>query len=136
MPLQHPLPQKLNTLPLAIMTIPLALTSLFSMKIAKILGHVAIIRISSIAQFLALLIAPSMPNYELFLVFYLAINCLAFSLVGYPAMSCVWSYYVRSEGKVTGIVLSAFGVANFVYVLLITGLVNPHNAKAMLDVVL
>jgi hypothetical protein len=55
----------------------------------------------------------------------MTVNCLAFSLVGYPAMSCVWSYYAKNEGKVTGIVLSAFGVANFVYVLLITGLVNP-----------
>jgi len=45
-------------------------------------------------------------------------------------MTCVWSYYAKSEGKVTGIILSSFGVANFVYVLLITGLVNPLNEKA------
>lgn len=51
-------------------------------------------------------------------------------------MSCVWSYYAKSEGKVTGIVLSCFGVANFVYVLLITGLVNPTNAKATQEVYL
>lgn len=61
-------------------------------------------------------------------------NGAAFAVNGYPAISCLWSYYKNKEGKVTGIVLAAFGLANFFYVILITYLINPNNEKATLVV--
>lgn len=71
-----------------------------------------------------------MTTYLSFLTFYLLCFGLGYSCVAFPVFSCVWSYYKKSEGRVSGLLLGAYGIASVFFVILITYLSNPTNEPA------
>lgn len=80
------------------------------------------------------MIAPTATSYESFIFFYFVVFAFGFSTSAYPLLTCLWSYYSKSEGKVTAVIFAGFGISNFIFVLLITFLVNPDNKEANLIV--
>jgi hypothetical protein len=71
-----------------------------------------------------------MPTYLTFILFYLFIYGLAYSTIAFPVFTCTWSHYKKSEGRVSGILLGAFGLASVLFVVLITYVTNPTNQPA------
>ncbi|CAD8044553.1 unnamed protein product [Paramecium primaurelia] len=119
-----------NTLPIAIMALPIALITIFSVKIAKKVGFILHIRIATIIQCASLLIAPYMPTYLTFLIFYIFFYGIGYSSVAFPVFSCTWSHFKKSEGRVSGLLLGAYGFASVIYVIIITYISNPNNQQA------
>lgn len=76
---------------------------------------------------------PLMPNFYAFMVFYLFLPSMAFSLATFPAFACLWSYFPTSQGKVTGIVGGILGFSSFIFLIGVTYLFNPNNQPATLE---
>lgn len=68
-----------------------------------------------------------MQTYLTFILFYLCIFDCGYALQAFPTLTLLWSHFKGKEGKVSGIVFAVFGVATFVFIVLITYLVNPDN---------
>jgi len=114
-------------MPIALIGLPCAILSLYSIKIAEKLGFENLIRFCAFTQLFSLIIAPYMDTYLNFIIFYLIIVAIAYSLLGFPLLNCLWSHYNKTEGKVTGILFGIFGLSTLLFLLLVTYLVNPYN---------
>jgi hypothetical protein len=77
-----------------------------------------------------------MPTYQTFILFFLVLNGFLTALLNYPLLGCIYSYYSKNEGKITGILIGIFTFANLIFVLIVTFLSNPRNHEADLDVIL
>lgn len=66
-----------------------------------------------------------MPTYLTFIICYIGIYGLGYSIAAFPIFTCTWSHYKKSEGRVSGILLGAFGLATVCFVILITYITNP-----------
>ncbi|CAD8053598.1 unnamed protein product [Paramecium sonneborni] len=119
-----------NTLPIAIMALPIAVITIFSVKIAKRIGFKLHIRIATTIQCASLLIAPYMTTYLTFIIFYIFFYGIGYSSVAFPVFSCAWSHYKKSEGRISGLLLGAYGFASVIFVIIITYISNPNNQQA------
>ncbi|CAK64375.1 unnamed protein product (macronuclear) [Paramecium tetraurelia] len=122
-----------NTLPIALMGIPLAAASVYSLKIADRIGYEKLIKITTSLQFLSFLLALHANSYLEFIIFYLGFIGLGYALMAFPLLKCLWSHFSEEEGMVTGILFGVFGFATFFYLLLVTYIVNPNNEQATLS---
>ncbi|KAM3142213.1 hypothetical protein pb186bvf_005622 [Paramecium bursaria] len=126
--------QKYNTIPVAIMALPAAIITIFSVKLAKKIGFRTLIRLICILQFLALLLAPYSEKYQQFIFLYFLVFGIGYSFIAFPVVTCIWSHFKEKEGKVTGLLFGVFGLATFCFVILITYIVNPSNERATLAI--
>lgn len=116
-----------NTLPIALMALPIALLTMVSLPIAKRVGHALLIRTVAAIQFMCLLLASQMTTYLSFILFFLVGNAMCYAISIYPLLACIWSHFPKNEGQVMGFVLGVFSFATLFYVFLITYLCNPQN---------
>ncbi|KAM3135724.1 hypothetical protein pb186bvf_012121 [Paramecium bursaria] len=108
--------------------------TIFSLQIAQKIGILFHIRFLGILQCACLLIAPYTQNYFLFLAtFYVLFGILEF-VSGYPATTCLWSYYKGKEAVIQGLISAVVGLGIVIFILLITYLVNPDNKSASIQV--
>ncbi|KAM3137441.1 hypothetical protein pb186bvf_010414 [Paramecium bursaria] len=120
----------LNTIPIALMALPLALLSVYSISLGQYFGIVRMIRGCALIQLITLLIAPYQKTYIMFILFFLIIVGLCYSLLVFPLLKCLWSHYSHTEGKVTGILFAFFGLSTLIFLLSITYIINPDNQHA------
>jgi MFS family permease len=100
------------------------------MRIAERFGYQRTILAAQIIQTVGMIISPFMPNFYLFLFFYLFLPGLSFGLCAFPTMGCVWSHFRQNQGRITGILLGFFSFMSLGYMVVLTFMINPHNQGA------
>ena len=47
---------------------------------------------------------------------------------------CAWDYFPNHKGKVSGLLMSAFGISSFFLNMITTAIVNPNDEKALIHI--
>lgn len=66
-------------------------------------------------------------DLNLFIVLYGVFSGIGCGINYMIPIVCSWEYYPNHRGRVTGLMLSAYGISSFIFTNLAKELVNPDN---------
>lgn len=72
-------------------------------------------------------------TWQTFQLFYGVFLSFGIGLIYWPPVICAWEWFPNNKGRVSGLVLGAFGFGAFIFNFITTGLVNPDNLKPLDD---
>ena len=69
-------------------------------------------------------------NYSQFTILYGLLPGIGFGINYITALMCAWEHFPMHRGRMTGLIVGAFGCSPFLFTYLSTYLVNPNNRTA------
>jgi hypothetical protein len=68
--------------------------------------------------------------------------CILYALIGafgsgmnyFVPLVCAWNYFPEHKGRITGVLMSAYGISSFFLTMLSTAIVNPNDEKALIKI--
>lgn len=111
-----------------IATIPTLIAMIFSVQIAQRVGFSLLIRVCSVMFTVGILLSSLTKSFEHFIFCYLGISGTSYGLACIPSLTCLWSYFERTNyRKATGYAFFFFGMSSLLFTFIIYLVLNPNN---------
>ena len=72
-------------------------------------------------------------NWKMFLAGFIICCGCAVGWGYLPALICGWTYWPWHKGRISGMILTAFGFGAFIFSIVGTMIVNPENVAPVVD---